>query len=89
MVIKYFLEDIEKNNGKIALKVKSWAKETKLLEKMHDGIWKIAVHAVRENGKANKELIDFLRNITKRKKDEIKIISWQTQEYKIIECGKN
>jgi len=42
---------------------------------MLDGTWKIAVNAVRENGKANKELVKFLSKITKCKKDEITIIS--------------
>lgn len=88
MILKNFLEDREKNNGKILVKVKSWAKENKILEKMLDGTWKIAVNAVRENGRANKELIKFLSKITECKKDEITIISWQTQEYKIIEWKK-
>jgi uncharacterized protein len=68
----------------IFIKVKAQAHESKILGKLEDGTWKIAVKAPRENGKANSELIQFLSKLIGIKKENIKIISGHTQEYKKI-----
>ncbi len=72
----------------VFVKVKSQARENKILEKLDDGTRKIAVKAPRENGKANSELIQFLSKLTKIKKENIEIVSGHTQEYKKIIFNK-
>lgn len=60
----------------IVLKVKiiSGARENKIIEVLENGIVKIAIKAIREKGKANKELLNFLSKETGVKKQNISIL---------------
>lgn len=73
----------------LSVKIKTSAWENKIIEKREDGTWKIAIKAPRENGKANLELIQFLSKISWIKKENIEIISGNSQEYKKIVFNPN
>ncbi|HIQ57454.1 TPA: DUF167 domain-containing protein [Candidatus Gracilibacteria bacterium] len=66
----------------INIKVVSNAQKSELREIMHDGTQKIALSAIPEKGKANKELIKFYKKTLGKK---IKIISGETNCRKRIE----
>lgn len=59
------------------------AKRTQILEVLPDGI-KIALHAVPEDGKANKELTDFLSETFAVSKKEIAIIRGENNKLKLV-----
>lgn len=56
-----------------------------VLEKIHDGIWKIRIRAPADKGKANDELIRFLAESLQISKSRIRIISGHTNRLKRIE----
>ena len=67
--------------GKLRIRVKPNARKNKV-EKMSDGIFKIWVNNPSIKGKANKELISYLRCITGK---AVNIICGLTSRNKIIE----
>lgn len=81
-----FVEYIRNNLDDNILRVKiiAGAQETKFQEILPDGAIKIRVKAVREKWKANKCLLDFLKESLRLKKDNICILSWDTSQYKKI-----
>lgn len=66
----------------IKIKVIPNSKKTELREILPCGTQKIALCAIPEKGKANKELIKFYK---KEFKQNIKIINGETNQYKTIE----
>lgn len=66
---------------RLAIHVKPRQPETKILEEK-DGILKIAVRAVPENGKANVELLKFLK---KHFKMDVRLVSGATSRKKVVE----
>ncbi len=66
----------------ITVKIIPNAQKTELREILPDGIQKIAVSALPEKGKANKELIKFFKKTLNK---NIKILKGTTHQYKIIE----
>ena len=69
----------------IAVKITPNAPQTKILEKMSNGVLKIAIHCAPEKGKANKVLIKFFKKefgiLCSIKKGE-------TNQHKILELQK-
>lgn len=68
----------------IQVKVIPKSPRTQLVEIMPDETWKIRIAAPPEKGKANEELIKFLAKHFGCKKSEIKIISGQTDQRKLV-----
>lgn len=68
----------------IQVKVIPKSPKTEFIERMADDTLKIRISAAPEKGKANKELIKFLAKELGCKKDQIKIISGQTDQRKLV-----
>lgn len=68
----------------LQIKVIPKSPKTEFVEKMADGTLKIRIAAPPEKGKANAELIKFLAKEFSCPKDQIKIISGQTDQRKLI-----
>ena len=85
------LKDQLRVNSVLVLKIKSRpnAPQTKFISKMSDNTIKIDISAERDKGKANQELIKFLARVLDLDKKNIKIISGQTAQNKLIKCQKN
>lgn len=66
----------------IEIHVKPGSNENKILEK--GTVWKIAIKAKPEEGKANAELIKFLE---KELKNKVEIIRGKTSKKKVIKIG--
>lgn len=64
----------------LEIRVKTNAKETKILEK-NDLFWKIAIAEKPIDGEANKELIRFLEKELKKK---VEIVAGKTSKKKLI-----
>ncbi|MBI5414306.1 DUF167 domain-containing protein [Candidatus Peregrinibacteria bacterium] len=79
MDTKFFQEILAR--GVIALKVIPRAKKTEIVGKMADGTWKIRIASVPENGKANVELLKFLK---KKGNIHAEIIQGEKERKKII-----
>lgn len=71
-------------NGVIDIRIIPNAKNTQFSEIMANGVIKIKVAQPPENWKANKELMIFLSDNLRLKKDSIRIISWVTSQNKKI-----
>lgn len=69
-------------NKNLNIKVITNTKKSEMREVMHNGTQKIALSAIPEKGKANKELIKFYK---KKLGQNIKIVSGETNCYKKIE----
>lgn len=67
--------------GKLRIRVKPNARKNKV-EKMSDGIFKIWVNSPSIKGKANKELLSYLKRITGK---TVSIISGEKSRDKLIE----
>lgn len=82
--IKSLCKKEKDNTMVLKIKIISWARENKVTEVLENGIVKIAIKAIREKGKANKELLSFLSKETGIKKQNISIVHWSVSEYKEI-----
>jgi uncharacterized protein len=69
---------------KISIKVVPNAKKNQIIE-YNNGLWRIKIAAPPDKGKANKELVEYLRKILKVKKNQVAIISGHTSHSKIID----
>lgn len=78
-----YIRDNIKNNC-IDIKIIPNAQQTKFQEILSDGTLKIRISAPPENGKANKQLLEFLKKNLRLSKDRISIISWETSQLKKI-----
>ncbi len=67
--------------GKLKIKVKPGANKNKIV-KMAEGRFKVWVKKSPVKGKANKELIHYLKNITGV---PVRIVAGKTSKYKLIE----
>lgn len=67
--------------GKLRIRVKPNARKNKV-EKMSDGIFKIWVNSPSIKGKANKELVSYLKSITGK---VVNIVVGETTKQKLIE----
>lgn len=74
------LQDIPLHQN-VKVKVIPRAKKTEIVGTMSDGIIKIRVRAVPEDGRANKELLDFLNAYTG---GEWELVSGQTHTRKVV-----
>lgn len=81
-----FTEYILKNtqNWIICIKIIPNARKNEFVELMSNGVIKIKITAIPEKWKANIELINFLSDKLRLKKDSISIISWLTSQIKKI-----
>jgi uncharacterized protein len=70
--------------SKISLKVQPNAGRNEIVGRV-DGVWKIKIGAPPDKGKANKELIDFLSQVLKIRKDSLSLVRGQTSHNKVIE----
>ena len=68
----------------IQVKVAPRSARTEFVEKMDDETLKIRLKAVPEKGRANIELIRFLAKTLNVRKDEVLIISGQTDTRKLV-----
>jgi uncharacterized protein (TIGR00251 family) len=69
------------------VKVHAGAHSTKAKEILDNGVYKIDVAAVREDGKANAELIDFLADAFGVAKSHVEILSGHTSGQKRIKIS--
>lgn len=86
---KNILEQL-KNKGEayLVVKVIPGSTKTEFKEILVDDVYKIAVAAVPEKGKANMELIKFLARELKVLKSRFKIISGASERIKLIKIVK-
>jgi uncharacterized protein (TIGR00251 family) len=80
--IEYILD--RKHNWIINIKIIPNAKKNEFVELLPNGVIKIKISAIPEKWKANIELIKFLSDKLRLKKDSICIISWVTSQIKKI-----
>lgn len=84
-MLKNIIEELNKNKSVIIkLKINPNSAKTEFREVLRDGTIKINVSAQPEKGKANKELIKYLAKILEIGKDNIKIISGETERHKLL-----
>lgn len=78
------------SEGEIFLRIKVLPRsnKTEFVEMREDNSLKIRLKAVPEKGKANKELIKFLSEEFKTKKENILIISGQTAQIKLVKISQ-
>jgi uncharacterized protein len=67
-----------------SVKVTPKSSKTELAGYLPDGTWKVKVAAVREKGKANRALIEFLARHLGVSKSRIRITSGETSQLKRI-----
>lgn len=79
--LKKELSAISEFPNYLRLKILPNAQKTEVSEKPENGDWKIKVKAVPEKGKANKELLKFLK---KELKIDAEIISGEKDRLKLI-----
>lgn len=74
------------NSWKIYLRIKVTPKQpkTELFGVLEDGTLKIRIKAIPEKWRANEELIKFISKELNLKKEQIEIISWASEQIKII-----
>lgn len=84
-----FPEYIEQNyNNKIlSIKIIPNARNNEFITVMDNGVLKIKIAAIPEKWRANKELITFISNKLRLKKDCITIISGETSQLKRIKIN--
>jgi uncharacterized protein (TIGR00251 family) len=68
---------------KISVKVQPNAGKNQVVG-LVDGVWKIKIGAPPDKGKANQELIEFLSDLLRIRKDRITILHGQTSHNKVI-----
>lgn len=76
-------------NDKTYLRIKVTTKQpkTEYLSTLDDGTIKIRIKAVPEKGRANEELIRFLSEELKVRKDSIEIIAGASDTVKLVRIG--
>jgi len=77
-----------KGEAYLAVKVVPGSAKTEFREMMADDVYKIAVAAAPEKGKANTELIKFLAKELQVSKDRFKIIAGAGDKTKLIKILK-
>lgn len=85
-MIQYFKETTD--SYYVNIKVIPKSSKTEFFTVMSDWTLKIRIKRVPEKWLANKELIDFLSKELKIKKDQISIISWQQDQFKMVKIKK-
>lgn len=75
--------DKNEKNTRLSIKVTPNAGRNEITG-FKQGVWQIKIGAPPDKGKANKELIDFLSELTGIKKSAILIIKGQTSRNKVI-----
>ncbi|MDD4151035.1 MAG: DUF167 domain-containing protein [Candidatus Gracilibacteria bacterium] len=88
MKISDYINFNELNIAYIKVKITAKSSKNELFSVLSDNTLKIRIKGVRENGKANKELISFLTEELALKKGEIEIISGSQEETKTIKISK-
>lgn len=88
MKISDYINFNELNIAYIKVKITAASTKNELFSILEDKTLKIRIKAIRENGKANKELISFLRKELNLKKSNIEITSWNQEEIKTIKISK-
>lgn len=73
-----------KNGGYIRVKAFPKSTKTEISEILEDETIKIRIKAQAEKGKANEELLKFLRKLLNKKRGEISIVSGKTDQIKLI-----
>ena len=68
----------------LRVKVIPKSPKTKIINILDDGTWKIRLKAVPEKGKANQELVKYLSKLLGVSKNQISIISGQTDRLKLL-----
>jgi uncharacterized protein (TIGR00251 family) len=82
-MIDDFLESYKKNKEVyLKVKVKPRATKNEIVDILEDDTIKINISAVPEKGKANKELVGFLKD--KFRADNVKIISGKGERIKLV-----
>ncbi len=69
----------------IRCKIHPQARQNKVLSLLENGIYKIDITAVPENGKANEALVAFLSKETGIPKKNIQILAWHTSRIKTVQ----
>jgi uncharacterized protein (TIGR00251 family) len=69
---------------RIRVRIHAGAKNTGLLTKTVDGVWKIHIAAPPVDGRANKELIRYLAKALDVPRSEIKILKGHTSKQKTV-----
>lgn len=72
----------------LRIKVTTKQPKTEYLSTLDDGTIKIRIKAVPEKGKANEELIRFLAEKLKVRKDTIEIIAGASDTVKLVRIGE-
>jgi len=90
LILKKILKNLASRDT-LVLKIKSHpnSPQTKIVSELSDGTIKIDISAERDKGKANQELIKFLAKNLNLEKSNLKIISGQTTQNKLIKCQKS
>lgn len=83
-----FLQLKNKGEAYLAVKVIPGSAKTEFRDMMADDVYKIAVAAAPEKGKANNELIKFLARELKVLKSRFKIIAGAGEKNKLIKILK-
>ncbi|HRH93437.1 MAG TPA: DUF167 domain-containing protein [Candidatus Peribacteria bacterium] len=78
---------VESGSVTFEVKVHAGAHKTKAKEMLDNGVYKIDVAAVREDGKANAELVDFLADAFGVAKAHVEILSGHTSGQKRIKIS--
>jgi len=86
-MLRYFKETIDAYY--VNIKVIPNSRQTEFFTVMSDGTLKIRIKRVPEKWKANVELISFLSEELKISKDNISIIYWNQDQYKMIKIKKS
>lgn len=85
MNIKDYL--LSKKENIIKVKITPKSSKNELFSVLDDWTLKIRIKAVPEKWKANKELINYISSELSISKENIKIISWLTDQVKLIKIN--
>ena len=86
MIFKKYIEE-NYNNSILNIKIIPNAKNSEFITIMDNWVLKIKIAAIPEKWRANKELISFLSQELRLKKDDITIISGETSQLKRIKIN--
>lgn len=73
----------------LQIKVTPKARTTEFVQRLDDGTLKIRIQAAPEKGKANEALIEFLAHSLGLDRSEIKLISGQSSQNKLVKVPDN
>lgn len=88
MYLKDFLVPDEKSNL-YRFRIIPNAKNTEFVWKMDNWVLKVRIASLPEKWKANKCLIDFLSKTLNIKKRNVEIVSWLTEQNKVVKIDFN